>query len=438
MTRIEPLILRRAPRSGPDWHHATSHIGGLPALESRPWPRGKAGQPLHFLAQVDLAEVAQHRPDSGLPHTGLLLFFAATFGHECAVLHVETSIRKAALPKDTPPLYGENHSYVFKFATSAEAAPRQVAYWPLDFHPAPLEQGEQVLGDEAEAVANRLGRVTETHESMVAAFSRTCQAIDQKKRPHGLKWHHSFQLYADSVIGEVNDLPRHFRRLGEQLQKGEAYRKALVKEPGRFAKLFGAKQSFRSPEAEKKYRQSWEATVPTLRMIDAQRELVPEFHAFATELADWADGFSPWDEITDQHLSTFHGFVRRRADAFREFSSPRYSPHALNWVAQDTLRHMITGPDTLWQMLPEAFRDHVNARDLFPWDSAGWHQMFGRGRDIQGGVYERADETLLLQLTHDDLIWLDQGDVGAMSFWLSPEDIAAGRWERSELMFECH
>lgn len=99
---------------------------------------------------------------------------------------------------------------------------------------------------------------------------------------------------------------------------------------------------------------------------------------------------------------------------------------------------MITGPDDVWQLLPHGFREFINSKELFPWEAAGWHQVFGRGRDIQGGVYSYAGEVMLLQFTHDDLIYLNQGDVGAMTFWLSHQDVLDRRWDRTELLFECH
>lgn len=52
-----------------------SKIGGEPDLgEGLDWPAG-AGGPLSFIAQVDLAAVAECLPDSGLPRDGLLSFF---------------------------------------------------------------------------------------------------------------------------------------------------------------------------------------------------------------------------------------------------------------------------------------------------------------------------------------------------------------------------
>lgn len=61
--------------SGEDPPVGASRIGGAPDLsEGVDWPAG-AGGPLSFVAQVDLAAVAECLPNTGLPRDGLLSFF---------------------------------------------------------------------------------------------------------------------------------------------------------------------------------------------------------------------------------------------------------------------------------------------------------------------------------------------------------------------------
>jgi hypothetical protein len=53
-------------------------MGGLPDLPAdAAWPSPR-GRPLTFVAQLDLAEVARHLPDSEMPQTGMLYFFYDT------------------------------------------------------------------------------------------------------------------------------------------------------------------------------------------------------------------------------------------------------------------------------------------------------------------------------------------------------------------------
>lgn len=53
-----------------------SRIGGLPDLPSfSPWPASSSGQPLSFIAQFSMVDVAAHDSDHVLPDRGMLYFF---------------------------------------------------------------------------------------------------------------------------------------------------------------------------------------------------------------------------------------------------------------------------------------------------------------------------------------------------------------------------
>ncbi|HYW10507.1 MAG TPA: YwqG family protein [Longimicrobium sp.] len=70
--RREAVLLHRPwpPHAAPP---ANSHCGGLPRLpESHEWPRTSSGTPLHFLAQIDCADIRFKTP---LPERGVLFFF---------------------------------------------------------------------------------------------------------------------------------------------------------------------------------------------------------------------------------------------------------------------------------------------------------------------------------------------------------------------------
>lgn len=70
--RRDAVLLHRSypPHAG---RRTSSRLGGLPSLPSDlDWPRASDGTPLHFLAQVDCADVAFPTP---LPDRGILFFF---------------------------------------------------------------------------------------------------------------------------------------------------------------------------------------------------------------------------------------------------------------------------------------------------------------------------------------------------------------------------
>jgi len=73
--------------------------------------------------------------------------------------------------------------------------------------------------------------------------------------------------------------------------------------------------------------------------------------------------------------------------------------------------------------LPEPVRTLIN-RNCLP--TGRWHQMFGRGIEIQGDSCAMREEgyIMLLQLTYDDLMQWSFGDNGVYQFWISPADLA--------------
>src|SRR5688500_3007920 len=79
------LVYRRPRQLDVDWTGARSWFGGAPRLGATPWPRDKQAEPLVFVAQIDLAEIAAQTGKTPLPDTGSLAFF---IGGKCAVVHV--------------------------------------------------------------------------------------------------------------------------------------------------------------------------------------------------------------------------------------------------------------------------------------------------------------------------------------------------------------
>lgn len=70
--RREAVLLHQPwpPQAGP---RTNSHFGGLPRLPDRyAWPRTTSGKPLHFMAQIDCADIRFETP---LPERGVLFFF---------------------------------------------------------------------------------------------------------------------------------------------------------------------------------------------------------------------------------------------------------------------------------------------------------------------------------------------------------------------------
>ena len=64
------LVSRRARQVGVDWTGARSWLGGAPRIGAMPWPRDNKAEPLLFVAQIDLAEVAAKTGKTPLPDKG--------------------------------------------------------------------------------------------------------------------------------------------------------------------------------------------------------------------------------------------------------------------------------------------------------------------------------------------------------------------------------
>ncbi|SDE21702.1 DUF1963 domain-containing protein [Rhodospira trueperi] len=123
-----------------------SHLGGLPSLPPHvPWPRGRStGQPLHFLAQIDCAEMPSVPTDTPLPPDGLLLFFGDIDeemlwmddepGDRTRVLYVPAPQRvaeKQAVPDDMPDI---GHAYQKMGGGHARVGVKTYPAWPVTGH----------------------------------------------------------------------------------------------------------------------------------------------------------------------------------------------------------------------------------------------------------------------------------------------------------------
>jgi hypothetical protein len=128
--------------------------------------------------------------------------------------------------------------------------------------------------------------------------------------------------------------------------------------------------------------------------------------------------------------------IKRVREEFKDFDS--YVPHRREDLETSTLLAMASADERGYAALPEPVRRFINRDCLLP--SGGWHQMFGRGIEIQGDSCAMREEgyVMLLQLTYDDLMHWGFGDNGCYQFWISPADLAQRNWAAAKMTFECH
>jgi hypothetical protein len=125
---------------------ALSFFGGIPiAPPSFAWPcmqdESGAPRPLHFVMQIDCAEVPADARLGALPERGVIYVFLDLDdwpGHGCRVLHADepgAAWSAVAPPAGLPPLYGKGARHVWRWTEvledSAARCPNTLPKWPF-------------------------------------------------------------------------------------------------------------------------------------------------------------------------------------------------------------------------------------------------------------------------------------------------------------------
>ncbi len=442
MTAALPtLVLSRRPRDllGAGWDDARSWFGGEPQLGSQPWPRGGARQaPMYFVAQIDLAEVGREIAGRGGPlpsPDGALAFFVGSDAEgwvSGAVVHVPRAElgRPTAPPPDAPAVLTPG-SYPFP-ETFDEADPRLFPRWPvditaLDVAPAadPDSYGDEVHAEQVAAVERRFTR-PQYGFSAATAYQRLGDA------PRPYRWYGA-QHYAACLRTALRGAPALAAHRREWLDAARA--ELARRRPAGVAGVLSALGI--RPRAKSADETEAEDAVARreAQLADLER-LAPEFERFVRDVADWVRGADPWQPMPPDAVAVLESTFARGRTAFRDFV--RFStPSSLEDLQTETLLALATADDRAYATMPEAVRTLLNTEHLVP--PQMWHQMFGRGVDIQGNAaWENEGRLMLLQLVYDDVLHWRFGDVGAYQFWIAPDDLAAGNWAAVRVTFEGH
>jgi hypothetical protein len=158
---------------------------------------------------------------------------------------------------------------------------------------------------------------------------------------------------------------------------------------------------------------------------------------FVGETTAWVEGRDPWAQMADADIERLKAGLARAEKEFYAFV--RYvAPARIEELEASTLRTMLIGPEQAYAALPESVRARVARDYLLPPEV--WHQMFGRGVEIQGDSSAMREEgnIMLLQLTYDDLMQWSFGDNGVYQFWIAPDDLIGRNWSATKISFESH
>ena len=166
-------------------------------------------------------------------------------------------------------------------------------------------------------------------------------------------------------------------------------------------------------------------------------QLEVAFKQFVEETSDWTQGRDPWSLMQPADVEQLEAQIKRAQEEFRHFAA-YYVPNRREELETLALVTMASADARAYAALPEPVRTLINRDYLLP--PGGWHQMFGRGIEIQGASSAMREEgyIMLLQLTHDDLMHWSFGDNGVYQFWISPADLAQRNWAAARMTFECH
>lgn len=426
---LPTLIISRRPRHlGESWNDGRSWFGGKPQLGEQAWPRVGARQtPFYFVAQIDLAEVArevQHFGESTPLPDGALAFFIGTGdnGHDTgAVVHVPRSqLGKSTEPPSDASAVLIAGGDIFPFPERFDPeAPRLFPYWPVDITAVEVEpipddddEEEQYEKENAALVAAVERRFVRRQFFLTADHAYKLLGDNAPR----MFWWHSAQYYAACLRRNLHAMPQYIedrrrdldaarirlenlRATGEDVKKAEDY---VVRLESQLAKF---------------------------------ESLSPDFESFVQDVDDWTQGKDPWQFMPTEAVEMLSSTIERGKKVFDEFTR-LYTPKYLDRLETETLLALATADDRAYATMPEELRTLINTQYLLP--SSHWHQMFGRGVDIQGNAaLENEGNVMLLQLVYDDMLHWRFGDMGAYQFWIPPNDLTKGNWAAVRLTFEC-
>lgn len=411
LTRIYPISAAKSERS---------HIGGLPDLpHGMEWPRMNdpdyGNDPLHFMAQIDLAELPWRHPL--LPATGTLLFFAVfdedlAWSGEKGFVQVCFDPTSAGTPLQPPddlePAQGGYSHFDSDFLLPDEKPSSLIHYWPLQAIAIESFPGSTVRPKEYQALDD-MKYDDQMLNLQAEFFKNTYSFIDVA--PHASD--RSKQLKLENLGWIISHAARP-DTLSELCFNEAVKVKRFVELWLRYAcKHFDRGVSILNIAIERKQTDVSVADVELLR--PALRPLIAEIEACSNQ--NWLG--SSLQAKTLKILPLMSDFFYDSID--REFGN--ILRQAVRECGQD--RELATLIPYEWLMVAQ--NEHVALRrSHFKGESPElhFHQMFGHIKTTQWETDVDNENICLLQIRTDYGSNLMICDVGEMEFWIKPEDLA--------------
>jgi hypothetical protein len=272
---LPAIVLSRRPRHpGDDRSCAKSCLGGAPRLGGKPWPRGEGGHPLHFMAQVDLGEIAAAGGSSELPSDGALAFFiGADAPHEGKVIHIPSGSDPSVTPPpdDLPDFEELGGDPDYRGDTLGR---RLFPFWPIDF---------TVIDVPAEGEHDETGEAQ--HAAIGARFRRreynlTASGVFEGP-PIPRWWQHAIH-YVTFLTEKLRDVPGVIETERRMIAYTEGkLEEARAKGPAEIKKAEASVAMYRTRVAK----------------LGTQQ---PLFEAYVAEVTQWASSRRPWELMRDE------------------------------------------------------------------------------------------------------------------------------------------
>lgn len=301
---LKPIIVTRQARfAGSGWNTARSWFGGSPRLGDQTWPReAPARRPMHFVAQLDLADLAEQIGLTDLPASGSLAFFIGR--EKGAVLYVPRWTLLSKAPADLPPARSLGHHNTHNI--SPYDAPGLSPYWPVTLTRLNVKHTEWDCG---KSVVERLFTLRQSGFS----GEEVLQALGDG--PLTVWWHGAIQFTSSLE---------------------EALRRAL-------AELAGPQ-----------------------RRSGPSKEDVSDLEGFIKTIATWAYGNEPWQLMPLKDIEILQAAVTRATTNPYSKIIAHSTPRSLDDILVADLLALATAPDPTFAVMPVAVRDLINSKHLLP------------------------------------------------------------------------
>jgi uncharacterized protein YwqG len=404
-----------------------SYLGGLPIVPDEfDWPtvHNREGllERLNFMAQIDCSGLPPGPARDLLPDKGYLYFFAPlsdSFGPDAMHFVARYEPKKATqkwAPLDMP----------FSAKVEPSDALEKVAFGArTHFDRVEVEFGWIAEPSDAEVDA----RADEGHAHEVAAKIRA-EKFDAFFGP-SVAPHPSLSAHlapTDSLWTPYPGFPANWHSARLLRRFVEAYHREETTDVAERLKALG-EVAQDAPEAQRLRKLQTELSAFGIKMGNV---------FFPTIDARIKDYDSPPDEVKQNILSFLDNLRVNGMPSSKERTyGHRRLPSVLNdWIAFAAVRGAeigLTDPAGAASIAPETLTALTHRH------SARKHQMFGLGDVVQVAADDMKDRyLLLLQLGPDAALNWTIGEMGPLQYWITPEDLAAKRFENTLLTIEAY